>query len=164
MRDPVVLAERVTKVYPNGVKANVDVSIVVRDCEVVCIMGPNGAGKTTFVRQVMGMLKPTSGVIRVFGVDPAEKQDYVRRRISYTPQLPLTFPAHKVLEVAEYIADLSGTPRSTVREVLEKLGLWDIRERLGYQLSIGQRKLLLLAMSLIKGGDLMILDEPTRPY
>lgn len=161
LRSSILQAENVTKIYPNGVKANVDVSIDVYDGEVVCIIGPNGAGKTTLVRQIMGILKPTSGRISVFGVDPIEKQDYIRKMVSYTPQLPLTFPAHKVIEVAKYVAELSNTPWSRVQEVLEYLGLWSVRDRLGYQLSVGQRKLLLLAMSLIKGSDLIILDEPT---
>jgi len=109
----------------------------------------------------MGILKPTSGRITVLGVDPALNQEYIRKSVSYAPQLPLTFPAHKVIEVVDYIARLSGTPRDHAKEVLVSLGLWDTRERLGYQLSVGQRKLLLLAISLIKGGELAILDEPT---
>lgn len=161
MREPMVLAEKLTKIYPNGVKANVEVDLLVNAGEAVCIMGPNGAGKTTLVRQVMGLLKPTSGKITVLGANPVEKQDYVRKRVAYAPQLPLAFPSHKVIEVAEYMAELSGTPHYLVREILESMNLWNIRDRLGYQLSIGQRKLLLVALSLIKNSDMIILDEPT---
>jgi ABC-2 type transport system ATP-binding protein len=157
----VVVVDRVTKIYPNGVKANIEVSVRACSSEVVCIMGPNGAGKTTLVRQIIGLLKPTSGVIRVFGVDPVKRQDYIKKKVAYTPQLPLTYPAHRVLEVSKYVAELSNTPFEHVKEVLEELDLWSVRDRLGYQLSIGQRKLLLLALALIKSGDLLILDEPT---
>jgi ABC-2 type transport system ATP-binding protein len=157
----VVVVDRVTKIYPNGVKANVDVSMRVYGNEIVCVMGPNGAGKTTLIRQIIGMLKPTSGVIRVFGVDPLIHQDLVKRMVAYSPQLPIYYPAQKVLEVADFFAKISKTPRDRVREVLEALGLWDIRDRLGYQLSPGERKLLLLALALIKGGELLVLDEPT---
>ena len=157
----VVEVDHVTKIYPNGVMANIDVSLNACSGEVVCIMGPNGAGKTTLIRQIIGILKPTKGTVRVFGVDPVKNQDYIKKRVAYMPQLPLTYPAHKVIEVSKYVAELSNTPLERVREVLEALELWDIKERLGYQLSIGQRKLLLLALALIKGGDLLILDEPT---
>ena len=157
----IVVVDRVTKIYPNGVRANIDVSLRACSGEVVCIMGPNGAGKTTLIRQIIGILKPTSGVVRVFGRDPVKHHNYIKRRIAYTPQLPLTYPAHRVIEVAKYVAELSNTPFERVREVLELLGLWSSRDNLGYQLSVGQRKLLLLALALIKGGDLLILDEPT---
>lgn len=161
MNDPVVIVEKVTKIYPNGVKANVGVSVEVYRGEAVCLMGPNGAGKTTLVRQVIGVLKPTSGKVTVLGFNPAENQDIIRKEVSYTPQLPLVHPSHKVIEVAKYIADLSGTPCTRVQEVLQSLGLWGVKDRLGYQLSVGQRKLLLLALSLIKNSELLILDEPT---
>ena len=157
----IVVVDHVTKIYPNGVRANIDVSLRACSGEVVCVMGPNGAGKTTLIRQVIGILKPTSGVVRVFGVDPVKHHDEVKKRIAYMPQLPLTYPAHKVIEVSKYVAELSNTPMERVKEVLEALDLWSSRDKLGYQLSIGQRKLLLLALALIKSGELLVLDEPT---
>ena len=157
----IVVVDRVTKVYPSGVAANVDVSLKACSGEVLCIMGPNGAGKTTLIRQIVGILRPTSGTVRVFGVDPVKHQDYVKRRVAYVPQLPIYYPAHRVVEVAKYVAELSGTHLDRVREVLEALDLWRVRDALGYQLSAGQRKLLLVALALIKGGDLLVLDEPT---
>lgn len=161
MCSKVIIAERVTKVYPNGVRANVEVSLEVCSGETVCIVGPNGAGKTTLVRQVMGLLKPTSGRLTVFGFEPVKNQEVIRRNVAYVPQLPLVFPAHSVMEVVTYVAELAGTPQARVKEVLNCLGLWDSRHRLGYQLSAGQRKLLLLAQALVKDSNLLILDEPT---
>lgn len=157
----IVVVDKVTKVYPSGVAANVDVSLKACSGEVLCIMGPNGAGKTTLIRQIVGIFRPTSGTVRVFGVDPVKHQDYVKRRVAYVPQLPIYYPAHRVVEVAKYVAELSGTHLDRVREVLEALDLWRVRDALGYQLSAGQRKLLLVALALIKSGDLLVLDEPT---
>jgi len=119
----VVLVNRVTKIYPNGVKANIEVSMSACSGEVVCIMGPNGAGKTTLIRQIMGLLKPTSGFLRVFNLDPVKHQDYIKRKASYTPQLPLTYPAHRVIEVSKYVGELSGTSLDRVRDFLEALDL-----------------------------------------
>jgi len=65
------------------------------------------------------------------------------------------------LGLASFFAKLYGVPLGRVKEVLEALGLWGIRDRKGEGLSPGERKLLLLALALIKGGDLYVLDEPT---
>jgi ABC-2 type transport system ATP-binding protein len=81
----VVIVDRVTKVYPNGVEANVDVSLRVCSGEIACVLGPNGAGKTTLIRQVMGILRLTRGSVRVFGLDPVVHQGIVKRRIAYVP-------------------------------------------------------------------------------
>ena len=62
-------AERVTKVYPNGVRANDEISLHVEPGEVYGLLGPNGAGKTTLVKQVIGLLKPTSGSITFTGAE-----------------------------------------------------------------------------------------------
>jgi len=157
----VVMVDRVTKVYPNGVEANVDVSLRVCDGEIACVLGPNGAGKTTLIRQIMGILRPTRGNVRVFGLDPVVHQDFVKRRIAYVPQLPVYYPDETVVGISEFFARLYDVPFGRVREVLEALGLWGIRDRKGEGLSPGERKLLLLALALIKRGDLYVLDEPT---
>jgi ABC-2 type transport system ATP-binding protein len=157
----VVVVDRVTKVYPNGVEANVDVSLRVCSGEIACVLGPNGAGKTTLIRQVMGILRPTRGSVRVFGLDPVVHQGVVKRRIAYVPQLPVYYPHETVVGISEFFAKLYGVPLGCVKEVLEALDLWGIRDRKGEGLSPGERKLLLFALALIKGGDLYVLDEPT---
>ncbi len=161
MDSAVISIENVTKVYPNGVVANRDVSLEVNSGEIVCLVGPNGAGKTTLVRQIMGLVKPTRGKILVLGVDPFDKQRVVRENIGYVPQAPLVFPAHRVDEVLEYMVSLAGGSLSLVDELLELLGLRNVKNILGYQLSLGQRKLLLIAMALAKNPRILVMDEPT---
>ena len=161
MGGTVVDVENVTKIYPNGVVANRGVSLKVCNGEIVCLVGPNGAGKTTLIRQIMGLLRPTSGRVRVLGVDPFREQHVVRKNVGYVPQAPLTFPAHRVSEVLEYVVDLAGEKRARVYELLELLDLEDVRSALGYQLSLGQRKLLLIAMALAKNPAVLVMDEPT---
>lgn len=109
----------------------------------------------------MGLLRPTSGRVRVLGVDPFMEQHVVRKNVGYVPQSPLTFPAHKVSEVLEYVVDLAGEKRVRVYELLKLLDLEDAKNVLGYQLSLGQRKLLLIAMALAKNPRILVLDEPT---
>ena len=74
------------KVYRSGTRANDGISLTVRRGEVFGLLGPNGAGKSTFVQQVQGLMKPTAGSVRVFGVDAARHPDAVKRLIGYMPQ------------------------------------------------------------------------------
>ncbi len=161
MSNAVIHVENLTKIYPNGVIANRDVSLKVCNGEIVCLVGPNGAGKTTLVRQVMGLLKPTRGRVRVLGVDPFKEQYVVRENIGYVPQMPLAFPAHKVIEVLKYVTDLVGERSIGIDELLKLLELESVKNILGYQLSLGQRKLLLMAMALAKNPKILVMDEPT---
>ena len=79
-------AENVTKTYNGDVFANDRLSIEVRPGEVYGLLGPNGAGKTTFVKQVIGLLKPTSGSIALGPYDLIEDPDVARQLCSYLPQ------------------------------------------------------------------------------
>ncbi|MEM3926473.1 MAG: ABC transporter ATP-binding protein [Desulfurococcaceae archaeon] len=161
MHDPVIFVKGVTKIYPNGVVANKDVAIEVNAGEITCVVGPNGAGKTTLIRQIIGLLRPTKGEIKVLGVDPFMSQSIIKREVGYVPQLPVMFPAHKPIEVLEYVASLARTRIDDVVNILERLGLNDVKDLLGYQLSLGLRKLVLMSIALIKNPRIMILDEPT---
>ncbi|MEM4528758.1 MAG: ABC transporter ATP-binding protein [Desulfurococcaceae archaeon] len=161
MHDPVIFVKGVTKIYPNGVVANKDVAIEVNAGEITCVVGPNGAGKTTLIRQIIGLLRPTKGEIKVLGVDPFMSQSIIKREVGYVPQLPVMFPAHKPIEVLEYVASLARTRIDDVVNILERLGLNDVKDLLGYQLSLGLRKLVLMSIALIKNPKIMILDEPT---
>src|SRR5262245_66401617 len=76
---PAVEALALTKVYRTGTRANDGITLTVRRGEVFGLLGPNGAGKSTFVQQVQGLLKPTSGTVRVFGIDAARHPDAVKR-------------------------------------------------------------------------------------
>ncbi|MEM1628707.1 MAG: ABC transporter ATP-binding protein [Desulfurococcaceae archaeon] len=161
MHDPVIFVKGVTKIYPNGIVANKDVAIEVNAGEITCVVGPNGAGKTTLIRQIIGLLRPTKGEIKVLGVDPFMSQSIIKREVGYVPQLPVMFPAHKPIEVLEYVASLARTRIDDVVNILERLGLNDVKDLLGYQLSLGLRKLVLMSIALIKNPRIMILDEPT---
>ncbi|MCS7366741.1 MAG: ABC transporter ATP-binding protein [archaeon YNP-WB-062] len=155
-----VLTDRITKIYPNGIKANENVSIHVNRGETVCITGPNGAGKTTLVRQIMGLLRPTSGTVRVLGHDPLKKISLIKREVGYVPQAPLFFPANKVREVVDFVASTSKASDNK-EQLFKLLGLESTKELMGYQLSLGQRKLLLFMLALIKNPSILVLDEPT---
>ena len=163
----VIEINNLTKVYPDGTKANEGISISVGRNEIVGIIGPNGAGKTTLIRQLLGLLKPTDGSIKVMGEDIEDNADIVKKTLAYVPQYPLGFPSLRVGEVLEYVLrmrdkNISGEEiRERISNVLNLLGLSGAAKFFGYQLSGGMKKSLLLAMALVQELPVLVLDEPT---
>jgi ABC-2 type transport system ATP-binding protein len=154
-----------TKIYPNGVRANDGVNLSAHRGEIVGIIGPNGAGKTTLIRQLLGLLKPTEGKIEVLGFDIGEEPNNARELIGYVPQMPLYYPALTTEEVIQFVLRFKGYKRGAiitkVRETLELVGLEPMAKLSGYQLSHGSMKLLLLAIAMCRNPAVLVLDEPT---
>ncbi len=163
--DKVLEVLNVTKIYPNGKKANDEITLEVNKGEVVGIIGPNGAGKTTLLRQVLGLLKPTDGKITLVGVDITKNPAIIKREVGYEPQYPLYFPSLTVeetigfaLKFKEYRGDMLSNKLSYIIDLLH---LGDVKKYFGYQLSPGLIKLVLLAVSIAQSESMLVLDEPT---
>ena len=143
--------KNLTKIYPNGKKANDSLNIQVNMGESVGIIGPYGAGKTTLVRQMLGLLKPSEGYIEILGKNVAREPKSVKGKVGYVPQNPLCFPSLTVEEVITAVIKLSGkgSIRERAMQVIEMVGLKGMEKNKGYQLSSGSLKLLLMAMALV---------------
>ncbi|MEM9746804.1 MAG: ATP-binding cassette domain-containing protein [Actinomycetota bacterium] len=134
---------------------------------VIALLGANGAGKTTLLRCLATVLRPTSGVVRVDGLDPARETERieVRRRLGYQPQDLAASPSARVFDALDYLAVLKEHPddrrrRSLVATALDEVGLWDRRgDRVG-DLSGGMRQRLGLAQAIMGSPTLLLLDEP----
>jgi ABC-2 type transport system ATP-binding protein len=154
-----------TKVYPNGTRANAGLSFAVHEGEVVGVIGPNGAGKTTLIRQLLGLLKPTSGRIRILDCDVVSHPHMIKGRVGYVPQAPGFYPSLTVEEVISFVLSLKGLRgaalRERVMETLTLIGLEQSARLFGYQLSYGMAKLVLLGMAICQNPPVLILDEPT---
>jgi zinc transport system ATP-binding protein len=144
-----------------------DVNFSVKKGEFLGIFGPNGGGKTTLLKLIMGFLESTSGRIEVFGKLPRSSQ----QKISYVPQ-SLHFDRKFPISVLELILSgrLAHLPwygryhkedRQKALEVLEKVGLVDMKERAFGTLSGGQAQRALIARALVSEPELLLLDEPT---
>ena len=163
---PVIEFDHVSFAYDGGfVLDEVDLRVETRDF--LSIVGPNAGGKTTLFKLILGLVKPTRGTVRVFGVSP----DKARTRVGYMPQdtyLDPSFPVN-VLEVVlmgrlgngPRFGPFSRTDREAAEAALRRVELFDERTRALSALSGGQRQRVLIARALVSGPDLLLLDEPT---
>lgn len=152
------------KVYRTPeVVANEGISFTVEPGEAFGLLGPNGAGKSTLVRQLVGLLKPTSGDVRLFGEPLADRR--VGRTVAYLPQGTMSLGEFRVAEAIEWTAVLRGcgkpTAHTETEELLSALELGSIRDRQLRKLSGGQRRLVQIGMTLVGRLPVLILDEPT---
>lgn len=135
-------------------------SLTVPEASVFALLGPNGAGKTTTIEMCEGFQKPTSGTIRVLGLDPVHNTDALRRRIGIMLQGGGAYPGIKVKEMLQLVASFSRNPMD-VDWLIELVGL-QRHQRTSYRrLSGGQQQRLSLACALIGRPELVFLDEPT---
>lgn len=157
---------QLTKVYPNGVRANDGISLQVDAGEIFGLLGPNGAGKSTLVQQVIGLLKPTAGSIQLGRFDLVDDPDTARQLCSYLPQAPVPIDALRLREAIELSGQIRGGRLQDVHrradELIDALQLREWERVLGTRLSGGVRRLVGFAMAAIQPGALMILDEPTN--
>jgi len=163
--DKVLDVVNVTKIYPNGKKANTDINLEVRKGEIVGLIGPNGAGKTTLLRQILGLLKPTEGSITLLGKDIVKDPSIIKQEVGYEPQYPLYFPSLTVEESIGFALKFKGQKGDTLSkklsQIIELLCLGEVRKYYGYQLSPGLIKLQLLGVALAQSNSFLVLDEPT---
>ncbi len=153
------------KVYRNGTEANRGISLEVRRGEIVAVVGPNGAGKTTFLRQLTTELRPTKGSVTVFGVDAVAEPERAKRSMGITPQEAGLFERLTVREHFELFARLKRLSKREARvaaqQIIDDLGLAaDTNKKVGI-LSGGQRRRILIGLSLLGRPPLLVLDEPT---
>jgi ABC-2 type transport system ATP-binding protein len=140
------------------VQALRQVNFAVRAGELVALLGPNGAGKTTAVKLFLGLAKPTSGTVSVFGGDPIHAE--VRTRIGAMLQVAKVPETLRVREHIDLFSSYYPNPLP-LAETLAAAGLQDIKDRVFGELSGGQRQRVLFALALCGDPDILFLDEPT---
>ena len=152
------------KTYGTGPKAHValrGISFSVPRGAAFGLIGPNGAGKTTLVKSLLGVLRPTTGSVRVLGGDPDDPR--IRARLGYLPERLHLPPALKPRQVLQSVASLKDL-RSSEAELdglLARVGLEEARSRKVGDFSKGMRQRLGLACALLGKPELLVLDEPT---
>lgn len=136
------------------------ISFTVRPGTCFGFFGRNGAGKTTTIKCLLNLLRPTSGVVRMFGFDPGANEVAVKRRIAYVPDSAAFYPWMTIRQTLDYFASLRGRwDKAVEAELLERFRL-DPAHR-ATALSKGQTMELALMTAICSGPELLILDEPT---
>ena len=157
-------AENLTKYF--GSKAAIrDVSLRVKEGEIVGFLGPNGAGKTTTMRILTCFFPPTSGRARVAGYDVMENSLEVRRQVGYFPEKA---PIPQDMTVKSYlhmVAEIKGVKRKDRKKklaaVIERFGIKNVVSKSIKRLSKGYQQRVCLAQAFIHDPSILILDEPT---
>jgi len=163
-----VSLKNISFAYPNGSALLDQLNFELYSGERVGIIGPNGSGKTTLAHIIMGLIKPRSGLIEIFGQKMSSEEDFqkIRPRIGFVFQNAddqLIYPT--VLEdVAFGPLNLGHSPekaKELARAILAKLGLSEFEQRFTHNLSGGEKKLVSIATVLVMEPEALIFDEPT---
>jgi ABC-2 type transport system ATP-binding protein len=154
-----------SKKYPNGKLALSDINLTIEN-GMFGLLGPNGAGKSSLIRILVTLLLPSSGSVKIDNLDLIKDRGEIRRMLGYLPQDFRFFSKLKTWEFLDYAAGLAGMKNSRERlskvdEWLERVGLFDARDRQANNLSGGMKRRLGIAQALIGGPGIIIVDEPT---
>src|SRR5882724_6966854 len=160
---PIITIEGLTKTYASGLQALKRVYLEIGKGEIFALLGPNGAGKTTLISIICGIVTPTSGSVRVDGLDIGRDYRATRARIGLVPQELHTDMFETVVSTVSFSRGLFGRPPDAgfVERVLRDLSLWDKRNDKIMTLSGGMKRRVLIAKALAHEPQILLLDEPT---
>jgi ABC-2 type transport system ATP-binding protein len=158
--------EELTKVYRTGTRANDGINLAIDEGEVFGLLGHNGAGKTTLVNQVVGLLRPTSGSIRIDGRDMVADPSLARRLCSFQAQSQVPIDGLTPRQAIDLLGQLRGASKSEVKvrrtRLMEALDLEEWIDVDASRLSGGVKRLVAFAMAAVVPGRVVMLDEPTN--
>ncbi|MFC2144589.1 metal ABC transporter ATP-binding protein [Acidobacteriota bacterium] len=163
---PVIEVENLGFRFDGGPPVLEDVNLEIAAGDFASVIGPNGGGKTTLVKLIVGLLSPTAGEVRVFGLSPIK----ARPRIGYMPQHAMMDPRFPVraidvvlmgrLGFGRRFGNYSRADREAAAKALATADLEDLGSRPFSNLSGGQRQRVLLARALVTDPEILLLDEP----
>ncbi len=160
----IIEAEELTKVYGSQTAVN-HLTLKIQEGEIFGFLGPNGAGKTTTLLMFLGLTEPTSGRVRVCGLNPARDPIRVKQQVGYLPENVGFYDDMDARQNLQFVARLNRirdeVSSTKIEELLQKVGLnGEAHKKVGAY-SKGMRQRLGIAEVLIKEPKLIFLDEPT---
>lgn len=167
MNSHAFVIQDLVKIYPSGsTRANDGITLTIRQGEIFGLLGPNGSGKSTLVRQLAGLIRPTGGSIRLFGIDLVKEPHRASRYVAMQPQniwLPAQSKPREILEITGRLRGMSAADaRREADGLIQAFGLEPHLHKKMQMLSGGLRRLVAIAVTLIGNRPVVILDEPTN--
>ena len=157
----IVETENLTKSY-GAVNSVSQLQMRVGEGEIYGFLGPNGAGKTTTIRMLLGLVKPTTGNIKIFNKDLKTNRLDILREVGSLVESPSYYGHLTGYENLEVIRQMLQVPKKNIDEVLRIVRLEKQKDKLVKQYSLGMKQRLGIAMALLGNPKLLILDEPTN--
>ena len=153
------------QIYPNGNLALNDINLEI-GTGMFGLLGPNGAGKSSLMRIIVTLMKPTSGLVLIDGMDIQKYREKLRGMLGYLPQDFRFFTSLKTWEFLDYSGSLAGMKNrkeriAEVDRLLDQVGLLEVRDRQANKLSGGMKRRLGIAQALIGNPKIIVVDEPT---
>ena len=146
------------------VEAVKDLNLEIAAGELFVLLGPNGAGKTTTLKMLAGLLNPTSGSIRINGIDRLRDPMSAKRNLSFVPDVPYVYDKLSPLELLRFVGKLYEMDSKDIQKKSEELlsffTLWDVKNVLIEEFSHGMKQKAVLASALLHEPKVLILDEP----
>ncbi len=156
--------EHLTKYYGDHLAID-DLSFNIEDGHVYGLLGPNGAGKSTTMNILTGCLSLSEGIVKIDGYDILENSENAKRQIGYLPEQPPLYLNETVDEYLNFVGEAKGVKgnnlKAEIDEIIEKVGLKEVRDRLISKLSKGYKQRVGIAQALLGSPKIIILDEPT---
>ncbi|MEK4248963.1 ABC transporter ATP-binding protein [Paenibacillus sp. FSL W7-1287] len=157
----IVQTEQLTKTFQKQ-QAVDHVDMVIREGEIYGFLGPNGAGKTTTIRMLLGLMKPTSGTVRIFGKELQKSKLDILRQVGSLVENPSYYPHLTAYENLNVVREIVGVSHKRISEVLETVRLTEAAHRKVKGFSLGMKQRLGIAAALLHQPKLLVLDEPTN--
>ena len=163
MSAPLIEVSELTKQFGN-VQALTGLTFNVMPGEIYGLLGPNGAGKTTTIKALIGLVEPTSGTVKVEGIDPTTSPVDVKKKIGYVAEKPILYESLSTRDFLEYVSSIRQLDQQSVNRIVSRLGdAFDIADYFDAPiatLSTGMKQKVALIASLVHQPPVLLLDEP----
>jgi ABC-2 type transport system ATP-binding protein len=162
MPKPIVEVRNLTKRFGNFTAVD-NISFDINEGEILGLLGPNGAGKTTTIHMLLGLITPSSGNIKMFGLDLAQHRETILQQVNFSStyiSMPFSLTVEENLKVIARLYGLQNI-QQRIDDIIGKLEMGDIQHKLTRKLSSGQMSRLTLAKALMTEPKVLFLDEPT---
>ncbi|WP_223070044.1 ABC transporter ATP-binding protein [Paenibacillus caui] len=161
MNEFVIRTHNLTKKYHDRAAVN-SLNLSIGRGEIYGFLGPNGAGKTTTIRMLLGLIRPTSGKVEIFGKDLQKDRLNILKKVGSLVEYPSYYGHLSAVENLEAIRRILNLPKSRIAEVLDIVSLTKEARRSVKGYSLGMKQRLGIASALLGSPELLILDEPTN--